>query len=82
MQARDLPVPWQAHVVRAPRPTLSRAARLEVEDALLVFAVAQDEKRPAAALGFDALAQLGGGGAVRLRGEGLRSCLGRQGTPG
>ena len=50
-----------------PRPMLTRSQRGEVEQALGAVAVAEDEERAAAALGLDALAQLGGRGGVGLK---------------
>jgi hypothetical protein len=60
VQARDLRVPGQAELVAAAAPDAHALQRGEVEQALGAVAVAEDEERAAAALGLDALAQLGG----------------------
>ena len=62
-----------------PRPMLTRSCVVEVEQALRAVAVAEDEERAAAALGLDALAQLGGGGGVGLKWGRHVDC---QGYPG
>jgi len=51
----------------------------QIEQALAAVAVAEDEEGPAAALGFDALAQLGRGGGVGLQ---WGRHVDRQGYPG
>ena len=62
-----------------PRPMLTRSSVGEVEQALGAVAVAEDEERTAAALGLDALAQLGGGGGMGLEWGRHVDC---QGYPG
>jgi hypothetical protein len=66
VQARDLRVPRQAHVVRLPAADAQPlAAGVERDDPLRAPVVAEHEERAPAPLGLDALAQLLGRRAVR-----------------
>ena len=82
VQARDLRVPRQAHLVGGPAAHADAVAvGVEVDDPLLAVPVAEDEERPAAALGLDPLAQLGGRRAVGLQGRGGSAHLVRSRYP-
>ena len=69
----------QAELVPAPATDAHALLLVEVQQALRAVAVAEDEEGPAAALGLDALAQLGGRGGVGLKWGRHVDC---QGYPG